>query len=148
LADKTGVKDLRFFHSLLLSFFLASCGTAAPFPGQKSSQTVETSPFYVVAFEPADGASLPSSVVLTFNKAELNRSLLAVLTYYNLYCGSEAYAASSVDSVTGYASVTINLQAISGLASGTLCTLTVSSSLQDDSGNALAGTRSVVYRVP
>jgi hypothetical protein len=132
----------------ILGGTLAACGTAAPFPSQTTTQTVETSPFYVVAFEPADGASLPSSVVLTFNKAELNRSLLAVLTYYNLYCGSEAYAAGSVDSVTGYASVTVNLQTISGLAPGTLCTFTVSSSLQDDSGNALGGTRSVVYRIP
>ena len=138
----------RGFWLVFLGVFLSSCGTSAPFPGQKTTQTVETSPFYVVAFEPADGASLPSSVVLTFNKAELNRSLLAVLTYYNLYCGSEAYAAGSVDSVTGYASATINLQTISGLSSGTLCTFTVSSSLHDDSGNALGGTRTVLYRVP
>lgn len=138
----------RGFWLGVLGVSLAACGTAAPFPGQKSTQNVETSPFYVVAFEPGDGSDLPSSVVLTFNKAELNRSLLAVLTYYNLYCGSEAYAAGSVDSVTGYASATVNFQDLSGLASGTLCTFTVSSSLQDDSGNALGGTRTVVYRVP
>lgn len=102
----------------------------------------------MAAYNPAEGAALPASVVLVFNKAEVNFTTLAAVTHYNLVCGGITHAASSVNVVTGFSQVTVNLPTINGLASGSTCTLWLSLSLEDTDGNPLGGTRSVTYRVP
>jgi hypothetical protein len=126
---------------------LTACGTSAALPAKKENATI-SSPFYVVQYYPAEGATLPAAVEVAFNKPELNRATLAAVTHYNLVCGGITHAASSVNAVNGYSSVTVNLPTISGLASGSSCTLWLSLNLQDAEGNPLGDPRSVTYVVP
>lgn len=135
-------------NPLWLGFLvLAACGTSAALPKKAGNSTV-SSPFYVVQYYPEEGATLPASVEVVFNKPEINRATLAAVTHYNLVCGGATHAASSVNSVNGYSSATINLPSINGLASGSTCALWLSLALEDSDGNPLGGTRSVTYRVP
>lgn len=126
---------------------LTACGTSVALPKKAEDPSI-SSPFYVVQYYPAEGAILPSAVEVAFNKPEINRTTLAAITHYNLVCGGTTHAASSVNSLNGYSSVTINLPLISGLASGSTCALWLSLNLKDAEGNPLGGTRSVTYRVP
>lgn len=141
------MKALAIFPILIA---LAGCrtGSSMPLPAYKKTPAVNPA-FYVVEFSPAASnvAAVPSSIVVAFNHADLDRSRLAVITHYNMSCAGVDYAAGSVDSATGYSSVTVSLQAINGLSSGTTCTFTVSSALKDAQGNSLGGNRSVSYRI-
>jgi hypothetical protein len=126
---------------------LAACGTSTAIPKKAENSTV-SSPFYVAAYDPAEGAALPAAVTVSYNKAELNFTSLAAVTHYNLVCGGVTHAASTVTVVAGFSSVTVNLPTINGLASGSTCVLWLSMGLLDADGNPLGGVRSVTYRVP
>jgi hypothetical protein len=126
---------------------LSACGTSVTSREKKTEATV-SSPFFVASISPASGtvAQLPSTVTFFFNDFP-NRGLAAAVTHYNLNCGGGAMAASSVDSVSGFSSVTATLPDPGTLNSGAECSVTISSRVTDQNGNPLSGERSVVYKI-
>lgn len=132
--------------TLILALVLSGCGSGLAPASKTAKVTAPAYDFYVVQFIPPTSTQpvLPSTVTVVFNTAGLNRAALSALTHYNLQCGADIYAAQAVDSLSGYASVTVTLPAVSNAGS---CTFLVSSAITDDTGRALEGVRSAVYTI-
>lgn len=136
---------MRTVAILITKLALPSCGVSVT-DRSKAGATKETdSPFIVVQILPASGsvAALPSTITISFSEVP-HRGMLSAQTHYNINCGAETLHVSSVDSTTGYSSVTVTLPAISASA-GASCTFAVSPNLLDQSGNRLGGARTVTY---
>jgi hypothetical protein len=137
------------FGGILASLVLTACGVS---PGLSSNSlsyqgaTVPTSGFYITSFSPAPGTltALPGSVTVFFSEPP-DRGLLGALTHYNINCGGGDVAAAAVDSVSGYASVTVTLASMGSPAAGTTCVFSVSPNLYDTTGLALTGALTASY---
>jgi len=136
----------RILHFLLLGVLFISCGVSTTKRNSMEEEETISSPFYVVEFFPAPGAvsNLPESVTVSLSQSP-HRGLLGALTHYNLNCGAHTLSARSVDSTSGFSSVTVTLPDMGELVSGSSCRFTVSSILTDLSGNRLGGVRTAVY---
>ena len=103
----------------------------------------------IANFYPAAGtySGVPSTVTVNFSSASLDAAGSSSIATYNIICGGSPLAAQSVGFQAGLSSVSVALPSITGLADGTICTFSVSSSLRDGLGNFVTGAHTALYTI-
>ncbi len=153
MLQKNGLSKIALL--LLSAASLQACGGLA---GKASkSQTASTftsnlaagTAVSIASVYPSDGyqATVPTTVNVSFSSANLDQGQLAAVSTYSMTCGGgNAVAASSVNAISGVASVSVSFAANSQ-ANGTVCVFTVASNLKDGLGNFVTGSHTASYTI-
>ncbi|RZA09622.1 MAG: hypothetical protein EOP11_01135 [Proteobacteria bacterium] len=112
-----------------------------------TATAIADSNFVISSISPPTGdvSALPTTIVITFNQNYLRTSTATVISHYNLTCGGNVFAASSVNYVYGANHVTVTMPAVGALSAGTTCYFSISPNVANEAGYPIVGSRSAAY---